>query len=67
MHEDIVEREPGAVTFSVEEVRAFIVDFIRLQHPEWVRDDGTCPKCIDYYNDLDEVEVVPDTRPRTVD
>lgn len=33
----------------------WVLDFIRKQHPEWMQEDGTCPKCIEYYENLDNV------------
>lgn len=33
----------------------WVLDFIKKQHPEWVHEDGTCPRCIEYYENLDNV------------
>ncbi len=33
----------------------WVLDFIKKQHPEWVQEDGACPKCIEYYKSLDEL------------
>jgi hypothetical protein len=33
----------------------WVLDFIKEQHPEWVQEDGVCPKCVEYYDSLDNV------------
>lgn len=33
----------------------YVFDLIRRDHPEWVRDDGACPKCLVYYSSLEDV------------
>ncbi|MGH7806504.1 MAG: hypothetical protein ACRENT_00230 [Thermodesulfobacteriota bacterium] len=33
----------------------WVLDFIKKQHPEWTEKDGACPKCIEYYEDLDDM------------
>lgn len=33
----------------------YIFDLIRKNHPEWVRADGACPKCLVYYSTLEDV------------
>jgi hypothetical protein len=33
----------------------WVLDFIKKQHPQWVQEDGACPKCIEYYESLDNV------------
>ena len=39
----------------------YVLDLIRKDHPEWVREDGACPECLAYYSTLDaQIEVVVD-------
>jgi hypothetical protein len=39
----------------------WVLALIRNQHPEWVEEDCSCSKCIEYYESLDElVSVVKD-------
>ena len=38
----------------------FVIDLIRRDHPEWVREDGACPKCLAYYASLEDVVHAPD-------
>ncbi len=26
-----------------------VIDLIKKKHPEWVEEDGACPRCIEYY------------------
>lgn len=33
----------------VEHVEDEIVHLIRQDHPDWDQEDGTCPKCYEYY------------------
>ena len=33
--------------------KKFMLDTIRSEHPEWVEEDGTCKKCMEYYESLD--------------
>ena len=37
-----------------QEAQDWIIDAIRHQHPDWVKSDGTCSKCLDYYRRLGE-------------
>lgn len=30
----------------------FIIDKIKQDHPEWVKEDGACPKCVEHYEKL---------------
>jgi len=30
----------------------WILKIIILEHPEWVEEDGACPKCTEYYESL---------------
>lgn len=38
----------------------YAIDLIRRDHPEWVREDGACPKCLAYYATLENVVDVSD-------
>ena len=40
---------PSLVHLDVERVNMALVT---RDHPEWRRDDGTCPACLSYYEDL---------------
>jgi len=33
-----------------EELQRYTIDMIRSLHPEWVQEDGSCPKCWEYYS-----------------
>lgn len=35
-----------------EESYKFIIDRIKKEHPDWVKKDGACPKCVEYYKKL---------------
>ena len=40
-------------------IKHFVLSFIKEQHPDWVEKDGSCKKCLNYYENLDKVvEVV---------
>ena len=47
-------------TDSVEHImEEMLLKIIREEHPEWVEQNGLCPKCVAYYRNLDhELEVV---------
>ena len=30
----------------------WVIDQIRNEHPEWVEDDGLCPRCMEHYLSL---------------
>ena len=30
----------------------YVMDAIKKEHPEWVEEDGACPKCMQYYKRL---------------
>lgn len=44
----------------VKDIEASVIDMIRKQRPEWVENDGSCKKCISYYQNLDKVIVQDD-------
>ncbi len=34
-------------------IKHFVMDYIASTHPSWIKDDGSCPKCEQFYeNDL---------------
>lgn len=33
----------------------WLIEAIKEDHPDWVEDDGSCRKCIEYYKSLDDV------------
>ena len=36
----------------------FLREMIRKEYPDWVEEDGECPKCDDYYDSLlDAIEI----------
>ncbi len=32
----------------------YLLDLIQTEHPEWVKQDGSCEACIAYYKGLDD-------------
>lgn len=34
------------------DIRGYIMEQIKKAHPKWVKDDGACPKCWEYYREL---------------
>jgi hypothetical protein len=44
--------------FDSQEIKDFLNDMIRADHPQWVADDGSCPDCDDYYEDLETAVVL---------
>ena len=45
-----------------EEAERFVLALIRQEYPEWVEADGTCPRCLAYYESLDEITAAPSDR-----
>ena len=33
----------------MEHVEGEIVDLIKQEHPDWAKDNGSCPRCYEYY------------------
>ena len=31
---------------------SYTIEQIRKDHPEWVEEDGACPKCLEFYDKL---------------
>ena len=57
MDEHTGEQIPTDATSLEEAAERFVLDLIRQECPEWVENDGTCPKCLAYYESLDEITV----------
>lgn len=38
----------------------FVLDSIRFDHPEWVDEEGGCPKCNEYYESLSDLVIIQD-------
>jgi len=51
-------REPQQRPASTAAVEQFVIDFIRREHPQWVREDGKCPRCLAYYKALGNIEIL---------
>ena len=39
----------GDLLVFIDHTEKHIMDEIKLNHPDWVENDGVCQKCIDYY------------------
>ena len=39
----------GDLLVYVDHTEQHIMDEIKLNHPDWVENDGICQKCVDYY------------------
>jgi len=48
-------REASTLHVDVEKLT---LDLIARDHPEWVREDGSCPACLEYYEGLGGFGVV---------
>ncbi len=35
------------------EIEELVMEMIKESNPDWLREDGSCQKCIDHYQDLD--------------
>jgi len=40
------------------------LELVKKDHPEWVKEDGACPKCKAYYESLDSVVSVVGSSPK---
>ena len=38
----------------------FVLDSIRFDHPDWIDEEGDCPKCNEYYESLSELVTIQD-------
>ena len=43
--------------FDSQEIKDFLTDMIRADHPQWVADDGSCAPCDEYYEGLETAVV----------
>ncbi len=43
------------MTYSLCEFEQYVLNVIEEEHPEWVEPDGSCPRCVHYYQSLDHV------------
>lgn len=34
---------------TCESAYKYVIENIKKKHPNWVENDGACPKCVDYY------------------
>lgn len=34
------------------EAQRYVIERIKEEHPDWVENDGACPKCLEYYKKL---------------
>jgi len=47
-------------TDIVKQIENSVLEMIKKNNPEWVEDDGSCEKCVAYYEKLDDVIVQED-------
>jgi len=38
------------------DIEKWILDTIIREHPDWVDKDGSCQRCINYYESLDKIK-----------
>ena len=38
-----------------EQINASVIEMIKKNNPEWVETDGSCKKCADHYENLDQM------------
>ncbi len=36
------------------ELDSLVISLIKKHNPQWVEEDGSCQKCVDYYNNFKE-------------
>ena len=42
-------------TYNIKDIKEeWLIDAIKKDHPEWVQSSGACPKCIEYYSNLED-------------
>ncbi len=44
---------------TTDELEAWLLKEIEREHPDWVRSNGACPECVEYYRELGTVAVEP--------
>ena len=37
------------------EIEHLVIDMIKKSNPNWVAEDGACPACINYYENLEDM------------
>ena len=37
------------------DIEHLVMELIKKEHKEWVESDGACPKCVEYYDGLDDM------------
>ena len=52
--QNYVQIEESSISLG-EQVEASVIDMIKTKNPEWVESDGSCEKCMDYYENLGEM------------
>lgn len=40
---------PGGAKSYIHHTEQHIVDVIKKDHPDWASQDGSCPRCMDFY------------------
>jgi len=43
-----------------EQIESSVLDMIKNHNPQWVETDGSCEKCVAYYENLDKLIVQED-------
>lgn len=43
------EKIEGDLVTLQEHTDKHIIDLLKYDHPEWVKSNGICPKCVEYY------------------
>ena len=43
------EQVEGDLLVYINHTQEHIIDEIKTKHPEWIENDGICPKCEDYF------------------
>ena len=52
--QNFVQIEESSISLE-EQVEASVIDMIKTNNPEWVESDGSCEKCMEYYERLEEM------------
>ncbi len=56
MEHFILHDESSADTLA-EQIESSVLDMIKKHNPQWVETDGSCKKCMTYYENLDKLIV----------
>ncbi len=49
----LCKREESAIVVDIcVSAYQYIIKRIREEHPDWVEEDGACPKCVEHYRNL---------------